>query len=307
MEKRSKQVLEYRTSSAKRSAPHSPDTRSRALIPWVLIIVTCAAFASVVTNGFGPLDDPATIAENPKLNPPHFSAESIYWFWMHPHMGLYVPVTYTVWGLLAKGTWVQTPDEHGHFLDARIFHAARWLAHVLSVLAVYAIFARLLRRGWAASAGALLFAIHPIQVEAVAWTSGLKDVMSAMFSLTAIWLYLRAVSDPKTELGSGDEAGAPPSISPRFAYFCGMGAMVVAMLCKPSAMVTPAIVAIIDLGILRRSLRQVAKSVAPWALAAVPLAIVAQLAQDASMIISPPIWQRPGVAGAALAFFFGKF
>jgi tetratricopeptide (TPR) repeat protein len=45
---------------------------------------------------------------------------------------------------------------------------------------------------WAAAAVAALFALHPSHVEAVVWIAGRKDVLSALFSLLALWLAMRA-------------------------------------------------------------------------------------------------------------------
>lgn len=266
---------------------------------WLLVLAVVAGFWSVVDNGFGPVDDKSNISQNPKLNPPRFTSDSVWWYWKHSELALYIPVTYTIWGVLAKATWVPTPNEEGIFLDAHIFHAASLLVHVLSVLAVYGILRRLLRRPWPAVAGALLFGLHPIQVESVAWTAGLKDLLYGMFSLTAVLLYLRAVIT-KAEIPSAKaepmraasvlEAEPIDLISrspvlrvlarPGAAYVLGILAMVTGMLCKPTAMVTPLLVSVIDYGILRRPLRKVVKSVLPWFVAVVPLAIVAKLVQS---------------------------
>ena len=37
----------------------------------------------------------------------------------------------------------------------------------------------------------VLFALHPVQVEPVAWVSGMNNLICAAFSLSAIWLYVR--------------------------------------------------------------------------------------------------------------------
>src|SRR4051812_47294409 len=147
MPRKTQKILNYRP-PPKADLPIKDPARARNGIAWLLIIVTCATFASVATHDFGPIDDPISISENPKLNPPR--SDGLLWFWTHPHMALYIPVTYTAWWLLAKGTWVEIPDENGHMLDARVFHAASLLAHVLSVLAVYGILHRLFRRPWIA-------------------------------------------------------------------------------------------------------------------------------------------------------------
>src|SRR5215472_17058849 len=97
---------------------------------WVIIAAVVIAMARVVGDGFAPVDDPSTIWQNANFNPP--TLEGIAWYWGHAAMGLYIPVTYTVWGVLAKATWVATPDEQGLHVDPRVFHAASLAVHVLS-------------------------------------------------------------------------------------------------------------------------------------------------------------------------------
>jgi Flp pilus assembly protein TadD len=82
--------------------------------------------------------------------------------------------------------------------------------------------------------------------------------------------------------------------------------LLIALLCKPTAMVTPMLAAVLDYFILRRPLRKIARSILPWVLLVVPFAVVAKLVQPGSGIMSPPLWERPIVAGASLAFYLGK-
>ena len=49
---------------------------------------------------------------------------------------------------------------------------------------------------WAAAAVTALFALHPAHVEAVVWISGRKDILSAMFSLLALWFAVNARREP---------------------------------------------------------------------------------------------------------------
>jgi tetratricopeptide (TPR) repeat protein len=71
-------------------------------------------------------------------------------------------------------------------------------------------------------------------------------------------------------------------------------------------MVTPLLAALIDRMILRRSWGQVLRSAGPWLLAVIPLSIVAKLVQPSAGIPTAPLWQRPVVAGASLAFYLWK-
>jgi hypothetical protein len=71
-------------------------------------------------------------------------------------------------------------------------------------------------------------------------------------------------------------------------------------------MVMPAIAFILDFFILGRRLRPVILSVLPYALASVPLMIVARMIQPGLGLTAGPWWQRPIVSGASLSFYLGK-
>ena len=75
-------------------------------------------------------------------------------------------------------------------LDAGPFHLVNLVLHMLSVLVVFVILRLLIRNDWAAGARAMLFGLHPLQVEAVNWVTGMKDVLSGLLSLVALWQYL---------------------------------------------------------------------------------------------------------------------
>jgi hypothetical protein len=133
-----------------------------------------------------------------------------------------------------------------------------------------------------------------MQVEAVAWTSGMKDLLYAALSLAALVLYVRAVQEkPRNPLRCA-------------VYWLGAACVVVGMLCKPTAMVTPMVATVLDRMILGRRWRDVARSIWPWFIAIVPLAVVAKIVQSGQEVMSPPVWERPVVAGASLAFYLGK-
>jgi len=58
--------------------------------------------------------------------------------------------------------------------------------HLLSVPVVFVIPRRLIRREWAAGAGALLFGLHLRQVEAASWVTGMRELLSGLPSLVAL-------------------------------------------------------------------------------------------------------------------------
>src|SRR5690348_2176047 len=161
--------------------------KRRGVIPLILVVVTLATFGRIVTHEFTGWDDAMTIFENPRIVSP--SLKNVIYYWTNPADGLYVPVTYTLWSAIASVS--QVDDGAGHVtLNPWAFHAVSILLHVVTVLVVFQILRLLINHDIAAMFGALLFAVHPMQVETVAWTSGAKDLLGGLFSLVCIWQYV---------------------------------------------------------------------------------------------------------------------
>jgi hypothetical protein len=72
-----------------------------------------------------------------------------------------------------------------------VFHVTSLLLHAANAVLVGWLLSALGARRDAAWAGALLWAVHPLRVESVAWISGRKDVLSTFFFLSACLFYLR--------------------------------------------------------------------------------------------------------------------
>ena len=278
--------------------------------PWLIVVLLVLSFGRVVGGEFSPVDDGVSIFDNPLMNRPDhapyiFGPRGVALYWQHTELSLYIPIPYTIWTLLAKATWVQTPDEFGTRLDPHVFHAVSLLLHIANTLLVYCLLQKLLRIHhvqfcWPALAGALIYGQHPLQVETVAWVCGMKDLLYCGFSLIALLAYIRAVEPPTPDSTGGIRWRR------RISYIGGIVAMVIGMLCKPTAMVVPMLAFIIDLLILRRRFIKVAWCVLPYLIAAIPLMIVAKIVQPGIDVPTPPLWQRPIVAGASLAFYYGK-
>jgi len=247
------------------------------------------AFGNLGMADFSLLDDPFNIAVNPKLNPPTWQSLAYYWKTQEVY-GLYVPLTYTVWWLLACVARVPA-DQNGITLNPWVFHSANVLLHLCGALAVFALLGQLLRNRRAACIGALFYALHPIQVEAVAWAAGLKDVLSGMLVMVALWQYTVAAQ----------------SVTRRSAhYITATLVFILALLAKPSAMMTPVLAFAIDYWLIHRSVRDILRSLAPWCVLAIACAINARIAQPGTGVTPAPIWARPFVVGDSLAFYLFK-
>jgi len=119
--------------------------------------------------------------------------------------------------LLDTVFWIEAKLFSGSTLG---YHLVSIACHVVGALLVVAIFRRLqLKGGWLAAA---IFALHPVNVESVAWISELKNTMSGAFYLGAALAYLEL-----------DETGNRSSFALTAVLF------LCALLCKTTAVVWP--------------------------------------------------------------------
>jgi tetratricopeptide (TPR) repeat protein len=153
-------------------------TLPRALV--LVLFVSVGAYANSVGNGFA-LDDIGIIRENPSVTEPTLEGvlEAPYWPNAREGSGLYRPV---VIGSYALQWWGFDGSSMGFHVVSVASHAA---VSVLLML-VLAGFVPVV----AALAGALLFAVHPVHVEAVANVVGQAELFAAAAVLLACWLYV---------------------------------------------------------------------------------------------------------------------
>lgn len=263
--------------------------RDRYLVPALLLLATIGVFWEVQHQEFLNWDETIHITSNNLLY--SGSPAAVLRFWQQPFAGMYIPVVYTIWAVLALFARDLPPSGGGVALNPHVFHTANLGAHLLNVLLVYAILQRLVRRRWAAGAGAALFALHPLQVEPVAWVAGMKDLAGGFFSLLALWLYLAGTESPEAR-------------RPRLTYAAASAAFLLALLAKPSSMVVPWIALVLDHWARKRPAPDSLRALLPWVVASVPVLWITQSAQGYA--IATPLWARPLVVGDALAFYLGK-
>lgn len=251
----------------------------------IVVIGTLLVFYPVYGHDFVSWDDTHNLAANPDMVSP--SWEKVKWYWQHSYKDLYIPVTYTLWAGVASLAQINVGG--GVQLNPAVFHALNSFLHVASAIVVFAILRRLIGNVWAALLGALFFAVHPVQVEPVAWVSGMKDVLSGLLALVAVLGYILFAQSNKL-----------------WWHAFATAAFVLAMLAKPSAVVVPFVVLIIEWLVLKRGLRDAIVGPALWFLFALPVVVVGMNVQQASLPFVPPIWARPVVAMDALSFYLMK-
>lgn len=287
-----------------------------SLLTALLIAVTVALFWPVYSFDFV-WDDYVNIVDNPFMANPSWS--SVVRFWTKPFFYLYVPLTYTVWVFITRAVslWNLVEASAGP-MAAGPYHLANLLLHILAVLVVFAILKKLVRRDWPAAAGAMLFAVHPMQIEPVAWVTGLKDVLAGLLSLLAVWQYLSyavttvAVDDltagdniDKARKPSGHDATS--ARRRRIHYGLATAAFALALLAKPAAAMLPAALWVLDRCVIGRSMRDATRSLSGWLLLVLLVMVLAKMAQTEELVTYiTPLWFRPLLFADAVGFYLFK-
>lgn len=242
---------------------------ARTLPTWlavaILFCVTFAAFWPVLASEFSQWDDVEQLAANEYLKPPVL--KGLAKRWAMPFMNIYIPLTHTVWYLLSFLAQ-SPPTDAVRELSPWPFKLANVLVHAGTSSVVFLVLAKLTRHRWIALAGACLFCLHPVQVETVAWASGLKDLLYGLFGAMCLLLFI------------GNKAEGY-QLSPR-ANAIAVVAMVLACLSKPTALVIPAMLFIIDLWVARRPWRTSAARLMPFVIVAIVCAAYARYVQPPS-------------------------
>ncbi len=291
---------------------NSPARRSLLSVV-LLVVVVLAVFGQVANHEFLAWDDQRHILDNPQLSPVTWS--SVGRLWVEPYWGLYIPASYTFFAAEATIAPRPLPDGAGRSPNPRVFHLGNLALHVACVLLVFAILRRFVCHNGAAVAGALLFGLHPVQVESVAWVSETRGVLCAAFSLLAIWLYFHssglwgfaALSRQPPRGRCPTEPGGAASKTAIAYYVMASMAFLLALLSKPAAVAVPLVVVALDWGLGRRPLLKALLRVSPWLLVAAGWVVATKIQQpDTQLPFVPPWWLRPLVAGDALAFYLHK-
>jgi tetratricopeptide (TPR) repeat protein len=163
-------------------------------------------------------------------------------------------------------------------LDPWGYHLGNLLLHSANAALFYVVARRLLSAAWDAAVpeaaltggaifAALIFAVHPLRVESVAWITERRDLLSGFFFLLAVWAYIRAVWE------------AP---EPRAGWRAlSLVAVAAALLSKASTLMLPAVLLLLDvypLGRRARGLGTLAREKAVYVTLAAIAAVIALIA-----------------------------
>jgi protein O-mannosyl-transferase len=149
-----------------------------ALICLVLVIAIIAIYSRTFGYGFVAYDDDKYVYENPVIKA-GLTAANLAWAFRTFYFANWYPLT-----------WVSYLTDIQFFgLNAGEMHAVNVLLHLLAALLLFLALLRLTRQPWRCALVAGLFALHPLNVQSVAWISDRKDVLSAFFAALTLLLY----------------------------------------------------------------------------------------------------------------------
>ncbi len=154
------------------------------LLAVALVALTVWAYADVAACGFLRFDDDLFVTGNPfvrqGLTPRAlrwaFEADLVY---QSPHADYWIPLT-AISRML---------DVELFGLDAAAHHLVNLLLHCVNVLLLFAVLRSLTGALWRSACVAAVLAVHPLHVEAVAWVTARKDVLSGLFWLATLAAY----------------------------------------------------------------------------------------------------------------------
>jgi len=247
----------------------------------VVITVTAAAFYPSLFNGFNNYDDNLLVTENQKITA--LSWNNIKAIFGSFHEFLYHPLVLVSYAI-----------EYRFFgLNPLAYHATNYALHIINALLAFWLLLLITRSALVSLLATLLFAVHPLRVESVAWVTERKDLLSALFFLGTLIAYHRY-----------SRSG---SVAP---YSCAILLCGLSLLSKPMGVTIPLIMLLIDWTDGRKLTRKVIVEKLPFFALALAAGIVALIAHyPAGSVRRMPAFtpvQRLFVAAYNIVFYLGK-
>ena len=217
------------------------------LVGLLIFLVTFLVYTPVLNNDFVNWDDTLYVVENQNIR--SLDLKAFYWMFTTFHAGFWFPLTwfshaldYALWGLNPRMHHLMSIILHGFntllvfllvlrlFLRAHAHHSTSFSKMSKSILPQSLI---------VGSVTALLFGLHPLRVESVAWAAERKDLLCACFVFLSLLSYLIYTT--------------PGHQRRRLFWFTlSLFLFILALMSKPMAVTLPVIILIIDFYPLKR-------------------------------------------------------
>lgn len=228
-------------------------------------------------------DDSGYIIKNPYID--SLSWQNIKDIFSNFYFSNYQPFTLIVYAVIFK------------FVGTKVFlyHFVQFIFHVLNTFLVYKFISSLQEKKWISIGVALLFAVHPMHVESVAWISEMKDVLYTFFFLLALITYHHYVNKPdkKTKW-----------------YLWTIFLFILSLLSKPSAVIFSVVLLAMDLYYERLWRWKTWIEKLPFFLLSLAFGIITILAQEGAIQELGPVlkgYERALIVIYSYILYFWKF
>lgn len=250
---------------------HDEGRRARLAATVVALLVAVVYLPTVLSADFVDLDDGQYVVENTVVRQPSLAGvRQVFAEVLAPSTigGYYQPLT--MLSLMADA-WI-SGDPPAPFQ----FHLTNVVLHAVNCLLLMTVLRRLFGGVMLPATAALLFGLHPVQVESVAWISQRKTLLAAAAALAAVWCHI-------------EQAG---SRRPQW-RIAAAGFYIAAMLAKPTVMGLPLLLVLLDIWPLRRVTWRtaVAEKFELYVIAAVGMWVAFE-SQSRTVGIGAPNWER---------------
>ena len=252
--------------------PKKTKERNVSLWPWIIpiLLVTGICLSPMLGNSFTNWDDEYYVVQNGMLRGPDWAA-----IFSTQLLSNYHPVTVAT---LAFNYSMTQLDPSSYLITNLLLHLAN------TGLVFYFIWLISGKKIWVAAFSALVFGIHPMHVESVAWVSERKDVLYTLFFLLSLVKYWRFLND-----------GQNKNLVYCFLFFA------LSILSKPAAIILPFVLVLLDYWYGRKIDRKAIIEKIPFLLVSIGFAIATFLIQSKTAVASLdyyPLWTR---------FFFASY
>lgn len=190
----------------------------------ILTLVTVAAYWQLSECDFVGFDDYEQLVDNPYLHE-GITAKTIAWAFSFESATYWHPLT-----------WLS------HMLGFKIFgfepgmqHLINLFLHIANTLMLFFVFKRMTGALWQSAFVAGLFALHPLNVESVAWVTERKNVLSTLFWLLTMLAYVRYTDRPGV-----------------LRYIAVFAALALGLMAKPMLVTMPFVLLLLDYWPLER-------------------------------------------------------
>jgi tetratricopeptide (TPR) repeat protein len=258
--------------------PKLPSRTPSALwIYAVLLIAILLVYLPVRTYDFVNFDDPDYVTRNPHVRQ-GITPAGIAWAFTSTESANWFPVT-----------------RLSHMLDVQLFgvdagwqHLVNVLLHAIAALLLFAFLYRATSSRWPSAMVALLFALHPLHVESVAWIAERKDTLAALFWFLTLWTYVRYTEKPR--IGR---------------YLIVLACFCLGLMSKPMIVTLPFVLLLVDLWPLRRPLAwNLLREKIPFFILSIASAVITYLAQAGSGAVNTlPVPLTMRLENALITYF----